>query len=256
MIKESLYFTFDGRKSTDFNLINVSINPGLYEENLSSSRSIIEQNKAGVHEPYFLRVQRDPITIPLTFCFKEQWNTQLIDEILDWLDVDNYKQLAFNGDFDRLFYAMPIENISLVHNGLKQGYMTLNMRCKSPFAESHVVQNSFDFTKNDINSFTIDNKGWLDIKPVLQIIKVGDGDIKIINSTKAYSDFILTDLKNNEHLVIDCKKHYINSSLGTERYDNFNHNYLSLPYGMNRLRIEGKCVLVIRYSYKYRALSL
>lgn len=258
MIKESLYFTFNGRNSTDFGIINVSIgSTGLYEESFMSSRSIVEQKVNGNPKPFLYRVDREPLTIPLSFYFEDTWNDELIDEICDWLDVDYYQQLGFDQNFDRIFYAMPVNDTSLIHNGLKQGYLTLNMRCNSPYAYSRVLEDGFDFTQNNgVNTFSIDNIGRLEIKPVIEISKVGDGSITIRNFSKAYSDFILTDLLDGEVVTIDCEKKYIDSSIVESRYDNFNQNYLSLPFGVNNLQVTGSCILVIRYQYTYRALTL
>lgn len=257
MIKESLYFTYNGRKSSDFGIVNVSIQSGLFQESLLASRSIVETSVRGNPKPYFSEIKREPITIPLTFYFEETWNDELIDEICDWLDVEYYQQLGFDENFDRIFYAIPVEGLDLIHNGLKQGYVTLNMRTNSPYAYSPIIENVFDFTQNDgVNTFTIRNRGRLEIKPVLEITKVDAGNIRIVNYSKANSEFFLKNLGNGEIITINCEKRYIDSSFDISRYDDFNQNYLSLPFGTNNLQIIGKCYLKMRYYFTYKALTV
>ena len=60
MIKESLYFSFAGRKSSEFGITNVSIQSGLFEEPFIGSRSIRETTVRGNPRPYFTEVETSP----------------------------------------------------------------------------------------------------------------------------------------------------------------------------------------------------
>ena len=56
MIRESLYFSFDGVKSINYPIVNVNVGDGLYEEAIASSKSINESSM----------INRQPIMILLT----------------------------------------------------------------------------------------------------------------------------------------------------------------------------------------------
>jgi len=257
MIKESLYFILNGRKSIDFKLINVNTSSGLMEESMMGTRSIVEQKVNGNPIPYLTRVEKEPNTLPpLNFCFEEPWNDDLIEEICDWLDLDQYGTLAFSENLNRIFKVIPIESPSMIHNGLKQGYFTITFRCDSPYTYSPIIQPIFDFSKQEENTFEIFNRGRSEIKPYMEIIKIGDGSIQITNSLKPNSPFILKNLKDKEKITIHSKNTIIESSLGIERYADFNNIYLSLPYGKNRFKIQGKCILKFQYEYMYKSLTL
>lgn len=258
MIKESLYFTFDNIPSSNFNILNVSVQSGLFEESFIANRNLIETTVRGKTKPYLSEVRRDPISFQLTFYFEEYWNDQLIDDICDWLDVDYYRPLAFESNLDRVFYAIPTESLSMVHNGLKQGYVTLTMRCDSPYCYSREIEKRFDFRLDDnlVNNFTLQNLGRLPMQPIVEIVKVGAGKVHITNLSKANSEFIMLDIADGETITIDCEKRYIESSMGLNKYDNFNQNYLSIPYGINHFQITGACALTFKYYYTYKAITL
>lgn len=256
MIRESLYFSFANRKSTDFGIYNVSISDGgLYEEQITANKSINEITVRGNDKPYFINVQKEPKTIQLRFSFLETWNDDLIDEVIRWLNVDFYQPLCFSENLDRVYYAMPLDGINLIHNGLKHGYLNLTMRCDSPYSYSHdQVTEWYDFTtgnpfKKDI--LTIENYGHFPIKPEIWIQKVGDGDLTINNLSYANNkEFKFTGLKDGEELYVDCENEYIETNLpDTYRYDDFSDNYLELDYGNNVLKVTGSAKLKFGYRF-------
>jgi predicted phage tail component-like protein len=254
MIYESLYFSFAGRRSTDFGIMNVSVSSGLYEEPFLSRRNIKETYVRGRYKPYFIEVEREPKTFQLSFVFEETWNDQLIREVARWLNVDYYEPLSFSENMDIVYYAMPVDDIPLIHNGLKQGYLTLTMRCDSPFAYSHdQVTPWYDFSSNQGKGIIeILNYGDAEIYPEIFIQKVENGDITITNLSKANSDFVLTGLLDQEELYIHCENEIIETNLpNIWRYDSFNDNYLSLVYGTNILEVTGKCKIKFRYRFKF-----
>lgn len=139
MIGESEHFHFAGRKSTDFKISNVNVSEGLYSEEVVSQRSVNEVRVRGRSEPYFVDTEEEPKTIQVKFAFLEPWNEKLINDVIRWLDVDTYQPLFFEGNLDKVFYALPTDGINKIHNGLKEGYLTLNMRCNSGKTYSHII---------------------------------------------------------------------------------------------------------------------
>ncbi|WJV20680.1 phage tail family protein [Rossellomorea marisflavi] len=252
MIRESLYFSFAGRKSTEFPIINVSLGSGLFEEPLTSPKSIVETSVSGNNTPYFQRVKRDPLTFSLRFGFTEPWNDEMIDDIIRWLDVDYYEPLYFSPNIDRIFYAMVIDSIEQVHNGLKEGYVNLNIRCNGSYKYSPEISTPiYEIEESDI--IEIENLGHLPVLPIIYIQKVGDGSITIENLSTSDEVFSLKNLKNGEELKIDCEARIIETNqLGLQRYNDFNDNYLEISYGYNEFIVKGQCKIKLEYQFLYK----
>ncbi|PKR82602.1 distal tail protein Dit [Heyndrickxia camelliae] len=254
MIRESLYFSFAERKSTDFGIYNVSISEGLFQENFISNRTIQEVKIRGNDKPYFFEVTKEPISFQLSFSFLDTWDDNKLREVARWLNVGFYQPLFFSEDIDRVYYCMPIESTNLIHNGLKQGYLTLTMRCDSPFAYGHDIVTQWYDCSTSSQIIEIDNLGDLDILPEIDIVKVGDGNVSITNLSRANSQTRLTGLKNGEEIYLNGDNQLIETNLpNTYRFENFNDYYLPFYYGKNRIQISSGCK--VRFQYKYKFIS-
>lgn len=252
MIRESLYFSFAGRKSIEFPIANVSLNSGLFEEQLTSSKSIIEVSTPKNNTPYFQGVKREPKVFSLRFAFLEPWNDEMIDEIIRWLDKDYYEPLFFSENIDRVFYAMTIETIDQIHNGLKEGYVNLTFRCNSSYSYSHEIISPLYAIENEA-TVVLENHGHVNCLPEISIKKIGNGTVSIMNSSNRGEITEITNLTDKEEVTIDCLHRQINSNIpNTYRYDDFNDNYLELMYGINHLIVTGSCRLIFKYRYIYR----
>ncbi|WP_260984586.1 phage tail domain-containing protein [Paenibacillus xylanexedens] len=143
-IRDSLYFSFAGVKSVDYGILNVNLNSGMQEEVFFSSQEIIEEKVKGRDKPYYMRTETEPLKFSVSFAFEETWNTEKIREVARWLTQhDYYQELYFvNEDglgSERIFYAKVVDDSTLVHNCLKQGYINLTFRCDSPYSYSPIM---------------------------------------------------------------------------------------------------------------------
>lgn len=257
MIRESDHFHFAGRKSTEFGIWNVSIAEGLYNEQVVASKSINEVHIPGRDEPYFVNVTEEPKLIQLRFSFLEKWNDKLIDETVRWLNVDTYQPLYFEGDIDKVYYVIPVDGIHKIHNGLKEGYLNLTMRCNSSKTYSHEIitptYNTEELSQTqgvDSPIIKIGNRGHFPTYPKIWIEKTSEGDITIYNKTDGGKLFEFKNIELGEKLYIDCKNEIINTDKErTYRYDDFNDNYLRLVYGENILVTSSN--MKIRFGFRY-----
>ena len=247
--RDATYFSYAGKKSIDLGIINVSFSSGLYEESFLPERSIIETKIRGNKKPYFQELDYAPLSIKLRFSFLDTWDDNKIREIARWLGNQEYYQpLYFDTNIDRIFYCMYVGEATLFHNGLKEGYVELEMRCDSPYSYSPVYASEVYSSPAQI---IFENKGDVSIYPEISIIKNGDGDLSIINQTNEGKEFKFTSLVNGENLYVNCENEYIKTDLSTTyRYSNFNDNYLELVTGENILNITGDCDLQFVYRYK------
>ncbi len=255
MIRESLYFSFAGRRSTEFGIYNVNTEGGLLSEQIVAPRTINEVSVRNNPKPYFIDTTKEPKKISLNFSLLEEKMTdELENEIIRWLDVDFYQPLFFSENIDRVFYAMPVEGMDFIHNCIRQGYITLTMRCDSPFGYSHDITTPwYEFIKGNPtykDTLEIENRGHHSFKPEIWIQKVGDGNITIHNLSNGLKKTKLANLKDGEEVYIDCEHKIIESSLpNIWRYDDFNDEYLEIVYGKNLLKIDGQAKIKFKYRY-------
>lgn len=252
---ESLYFTYDGKTSTEMGVIQISnVDGGLFDEQFLPSANIVEEKVPGNDVPLFIRKEREPITLPFSILFENELTDDEARKIGRWINQDYYKPLIFNTHPHKIFYAQYVGNPRLLHNGCKQGYATLEMRCNSSCSYSPVYTKDFDLSTNPPLGTTIkiENKGDYDISPILYIEKIGDEDFSIVNMSDGGKEMKITGLTNGEKLTIDCETEEIDSDIpGALRYDSHNDVFLNLTEGVNHLKVYGKCVIKFKYEFKF-----
>lgn len=262
-MKEGINFEYDGIKSIDMGISNVSIGTGMFEETFVAGREIHEITTRKRDKPYFQEVKRLPLILNLSFAFDDKYDSDKIREVARWLDKDYYKPFFTDDNPNRIFYCMLNSDSRLFHNGLKQGYVEIEMRCDSPYSYSpQYVSELYDLSSNSVSGYstTFVNYGDVVCKPEIFITKVGSGDVSILNATNDGQEFKFTSLLNTEEIYIDCENEQIDSELPNVipggqptvqyRYSNFNNNYLELLRGNNYLKIYGNCKIQFRYKFK------
>ncbi len=267
MILSSEYFMYNGVNSQDLHLINCTVSTGLYEENFTSSREIQEISIKGRDKPYFQQIKKSPLVLNLTFGFTETWDDNLMKTIKSTLIQSYYKPMIFSEDLDKIYYCILTSDPKILHNGLCEGYCTLEFRCDSSYAYSPVYTFQYDLSVNPVNGtvVTINNLGNVDSFPTVEFLKVGDGsgesDVSITNlsNSSIVSEFtvsqdsqITSGIVDDETINCDSERQNISSDIsGIYRYDMFNGNYLYLVPGNNRLLIKGNAVFTFQTEYRY-----
>lgn len=258
-MREAINFTFDGVSSEDMGVIIASPNGGLFNETFLPTRNIIETSVANNYKPYHQRVELSPLSFSLSIFIHEWRDRQNLRQIAKWLMKDYYVPLTFETNPDRVFYAMVDGDSSLIHNGCKDGYVELNIRCNSPFTYSHAQAiESTEVRVADVSSHIISifNSGDRTIKPKLWITKRnGNGSVSIENED---TEQIMTidNLLDGEQVYIDVENDTIVSDLeilNVYRYDDHNNVWLELIEGENTLVCTGDFDIEIEYEMIYLA---
>lgn len=255
-IKDSLYFNYDGVSCKTYNLMNVNLSNGMFEDTLHASRSINETQVRGSDTPLFNSVEEEPLQFDMVIAFTKEFTDTDIDNVIVWLFQDVYKPLYFEDKPNKIYYCMPIGDANIVHTGLKQGYFTLSMRCKSSKIYSpQKTSPLYDLSTNTGRySINVSNGGHVAIYPEISITKVGAGNITLIKSGKIFE---IRNLIDREEIYINCEKEIISSDaekIGVYRYDDVVGNYhdMMLNRGNNTIYVEGNCKIQLRYVFKYK----
>lgn len=165
-IRDALYFSYAGKRSVDYGIVNIDISSGMQEEPLSYTRSINKVSVKGRDKPYFQSVEKDVLRFNVSFAFEDRFNEQQLREVTRWLagDYNYYQELYFTNDLGRdpekVFYALVVNDPVLVHNSLNQGYVTLTFECDSPYTYSPYITSPIYQCRN--NAFARQDQQFAD----------------------------------------------------------------------------------------------
>lgn len=251
-------FSYDGITSHEMGLINISIKGGLFEEPLIASRRITEVVTRGSDKPYFMGINREPLEFELEFAFLHPFDHEAISRVARWLDQDYYREFFFIGNDvedvrQKRYFCMLESDSSLLHNGLGQGFVTIKMRCNSPFGyspEYYSIKHDFSLYDGSPIEFQFSNYGDVDLLPEMWIEKIGEGDVRIENMSNGGDFFEMKGLRDREIVYIDNDKQYIISDApDVHRWDDLSGDFLALTRGVNYLRATGNFFLTFRYRF-------
>lgn len=252
MIKQYTSFTYNGNDSTGMGVTHVSVNSGLYQDNLGGNRNLIEQQNSLSDRRYFKRVSLEPIQLDMNIMFNSSTLTESqYDTIFSWLMQDYYKELYFDTNVDRIYYCMPISQPVINHNGGGEGYITISFRCFDGHIYSRDNTYSFDLSNNIVggSTITLTNSGHVDVYPKMTIL-AKESNITILNLTTNESTQ-LTGLNIGETITLDNENEEISTDVaGVYRYSNLNDTYVRILSPSNQFKVTGKCLLTFEYRYK------
>lgn len=249
---ESMSFTFNGISSEEKGVVIVNPDGGLYEDYFLPTREIIEEKTPYNPVPYFMGTDTEPLTFPITFWLKDWNDRNNLREVAEWLFQPYYCPMAFECSPEQIYYVMFVGESNRLHNGNKEGYVTLEVRCNSPFSYSHT--RTHELSVRTVADLNINNDGAMGIYPRITLTKtVLNGNIAIENRAMGKS-VILSDISKDEVIEIDFKTRDITSSLESQniyRYDNHNDVWLEFLVGKNQLIFEGHFDIKIEYELMY-----
>jgi phage-related protein len=254
MIKQYLNFTYNGINSRDMGCSHVSLNSGLYEENIGGNRTIIEQQNSQSDRRYYRRISIEPIEFEMTIMLNDSIinsQTATVDSVIVWLMQDYYKELYFDNEVDKIYFCMPISNPVFHHDGSGKGYIVLNMRCFDGYIYSSEITKVYDLSSNYAmgTEFYIYNDGHADIYP-LMIIEAKEPTIEINNKT-TQENTKFTGLLVGEKITLDNENEEITTSVnGVYRFSNHNDVFFRLIPPKNLVNIQGNCIVTLKYRYK------
>lgn len=250
---ENMHFSYDGKSTKDFGVVMVYPDSGLIKESFLPTRKITEIQVGGRHNPFFQRVDDDPLSFSLTLYLTEWRERNNLRQIARWLHKEYYKPLIFESNSDVIYYAMVEGTSELMHDGDFNGYITVNFRLNCPYPMSIPHENTVE--SDGSATVEIYNNGDLPMRMKMEITMKADGNITITDETTGNA-FELTDLMVDETVYVDCINEYIVSSLEERlnRYllDNHNDEWLTIEAETSaNLTITGNASVKFIYQYVY-----
>jgi phage-related protein len=229
---------------------HVSVSGGLFDEGIGGNRTIVEQQNNETDRRYFKRIAREPIEFEMNLLLDDDMTDEQIHNIIDWLVNDYYEELFFEDETDRIYYCMPSSQPRIIHNGMNQGYITIEMRCYDAYLYSREITRTFDLSDNPVTGTTISlvNDGHVEVYPIMTV-QFGETSVEIIN-LRTNETLTISGVDVGETITIDNAKEEIVSDI--PRYDNHNEIFLRLLRGNNDVKIVGKCTVEFQYRYKQK----
>jgi len=186
---EGIHFCYDGIYSVDMGVINCKIGGGMFEETFLPTRNIHEKKIAGRDKPYFQRLELEPLSFDLTFAFEYYYDERKIREVARWLMQPYYKPFFTVDNPNRIFYCMVEGDSRLIHNGLKQGYITLTMRCDGPYSYTpKAIKDGIRFGATKFTK-TITENTYSSEKGSLDNIVIVNGNLTVNPPQKTWAAF-------------------------------------------------------------------
>lgn len=248
-IKDKLYFNYDGVDSREFGITAVNMGSGLYEDTFVATRNIEETSPKNRYRNIFHGISEEDRSFDLILSFDEGYSDELLERVNHWIFKRYYRPMYFDGNRDRVVFAMPTGTSSIFHNGMKQGYFTVSMKTNSPYVFSDIKRMSF----SEGEQVFINNSGHEISYPHFKIKKVGDGDLKI--KVENYN-VLMVDLINGETIEIDTMREKVITDIpGVYRYDNLRigeFSDLALEVGGSNFISEGGAEIECEYREVYR----
>lgn len=210
MIQSSRYFTYDNISLSTFPNMRVGVDSNsMYEMNIIGDRRLIEEKIVGRPAPYFYGFEDQPLVLEFIVALEQPKPVSELRSFLRWLyNVDGYKELFFDSDPNKKYYAMFVgEPIFYYIDQSKQpdinannrkliGYIQLTARCNSGSAFSNAIAIE-KITTHLTKNYQLVNNGDEKVFPSLVIKTPAAGSIPVPFKVK------ITNLSNNTSFVLN-----------------------------------------------------
>lgn len=206
-IKDKINFTYNGKNTSEFGIISVSMDNGMFDEAFVANRTVNSEVVRDVRKSLFNGVTYESLSFELNLAFEKDFTDELIDKVIAWLyEKEYYSKLQFE-ELDKFVYAMPNGESRIVHTGTGRGYINVSMVTNSPYVFGNIVSVEKKANEDSV-SITLDGKTNPEMN--IDLYPLTDGVYSIV--VNGYT-LQLSDLKANEVVTINPYEEDITSSL-------------------------------------------
>lgn len=206
-IKDKINFTYNGKNTSEFGIISVSMDNGMFDEAFVANRTVNSEVVRDVRKSLFNGVTYESLSFELNLAFEKDFTDELIDKVIAWLyEKEYYSKLQFE-ELDKFVYAMPNGESRIVHTGTGRGYINVSMVTNSPYVFGNIVSVEKKANEDSV-SITLDGKTNPEMN--IDLYPLTDGVYSIV--VNGYT-LQLSNLKANEVVTINPYEEDITSSL-------------------------------------------
>lgn len=261
---QSEYFIFDGIESSEMGLYIVRMDSGFIENPFTGGKTLKQEMRKNSVRPYFYGVEKSVLEFSLTLALLDdelqpkEWSAEQRMTVARWLLHDTYKSFQTNDDLGKIYYGIFTDatNIFTVNN---TGYLEITFTTNSYCAWSPVIYSVFDLWNNPVEGTIVEIENISNINklflPKIEIeMKEASGelyDVQLINISNNNKEFSFTGLRYDEIISVDNENGIIISSypIHINPYGSFNKQWFELVYGINQIKIIGKCKVTFESQF-------
>lgn len=235
------YFYWKGKSCKDYFLSIVSTGSSdiLNEIGVSYSSDLSIEENCGYIQ--FTEQTSETDDIVLELCLEKDnialvWTNEIFNEISKWLLSDDFEKFVSYDNLDYHYY-FKCTKIVKKFNFERKGVIEVTFKPLNHYAYKDIEFEKIVKGKEFINIYNESDDKY---EPI--IIIENHGTEKTINKI---NDFEITDLKENESVIIDNYMLTVQNSKNENVLYKCNRNWVVLNKGENQLLVEGNCKVII-----------
>jgi phage-related protein len=248
-------FTFDGITSQAMGMQIVRLDSSLPSRVFASEKQILEQHSDKALYPHFFGVKHTPLSFNIVITSTETQDMSIakMKEIGSWLFKNEYKPFVSDDNPSKVFYVMFTNQADFYTNGIGDGYIELQARCRDGFGWTTPSIITHDLSGNTTTTdIVINNPSNVSdyYYPIVEIQTVTPSTgFSLVNNNDNNNTFTFQSLSVGEKVYIDNEKRQIISDTNNNRFSNFNRNWLRLKQGNNTITVTGRCVIKVKSEF-------
>lgn len=254
-------FTYGGISSTAIGLKIVNFNGGGSDtDNVGLPREIEQQKIKRNDIPFFYGVEiTPPLTFKLQLAYLPEGETsqtgitpQTMGRISKWLFKNEYQELkVMDTEYTNIVYNCMLLNPKKIQVGNVPYGIEVDVVCDRPYG---FYRKEISKTVVNNSSFIIRNEGFSNsiLKPEIEFTTGSTTTQMLIQNSTANKQMIFQNLNPNETIYVNCKTQQIISSLGVNRSNtnNFNFVWFELtPDYNNQINVVGSGAVKFRFEF-------
>lgn len=248
-------FYYDNEYSGNKNVIKaITSNGAVTDTFLGTVSNKVVKNKNNI-KSFILDSDNEPIVIPMALYFEKGLDDSSIRHVKKWLAQDDFKELVFEDQPDKVYYAKLDGSSVISHNAISEGFVEFDFLTNSAysFSRPHLMEGE-SISSSDFELLQIYNDGDLTTFPKITVVidPLDAADVEIINDSTG-ERFLLKNNLVNESIVIWNEYDELETSSNLRHgYDDHLGDFISFAEGVNDLRLKGK----FKYTIEYQAIYL
>ena len=247
-------FHYNGEYSGHKNVTKIRTSSGLITDSFLASVDNKVVKTRNSRKSHIQNVERESLVIPMALYFDNNLDDVTIRAIKKWLNQDDFKELIFEDQPNRVYYAKLNGVSDLSHNNISSGYVEFEFLTNSEYVYSPLVELEGESdSATEFTSLLLNNNGDVPVFPKIKIFMNPNNatDIEIYNDTTGEYLLIQNNLVDEIIVVWNEYEEFETSSIIRHVYDDHNGGFISFAEGLNELRIRGIFSYIIEYQDIY-----